>query len=343
MAKRVGVGVVGLDHWYTAFAAMEAASKGAGARLVAVADGSKERLSEVAKKYRADYVTRDAGRVIADPRVELVCSLANTRENVGVVRRALRAGKHVACVKPAAMTLRQLDGLIELAESNERVLWSFDQLGRAGVSARLKALIKGGGIGQPLSFHQAMWAGLPQPWRGKIGPSWWTDPKLVPFGAWADHAIYTIDMIRSLFEAEVEMAYGEIANLRYPELGVEDYGVGTLRLSNGMVAVIEQTWTAGGYCARWTKIAGTEGVIHIEPAVSGGAPVVATKRGMKVIRAGEGRAGVLGPVLSLVEAGSTKPSPARESRANLAVAFAVYRAAKTGRHVRLGQPMPGRG
>jgi hypothetical protein len=41
-------------------------------------------------------------------------------------------------------------------------------------------------------------------------------------------------------------------------------------------------------------------------------------------------------VLTLLRSGKTSPSPARESRTNLAIAFAVYRSAKTGRYVTVG-------
>jgi predicted dehydrogenase len=333
MAKGVGIGVVGLDHWYTAFAVLDEASKRSGMRLVGVSDRSRKRRTEIESKYDVGCVTADAGRLIADPGVDLVCSQVNTRENAAVVRRALKAGKHVACVKPMAMTLRQADALIALAESERRVLWSFDQLGRGRGQARLKSLIKRGAIGQVISFQQTMWAGLPKPWHDRTGPSWWTDAKLVPFGAWADHAIYTIDMVRDLFEADVVAVHGEIGKKRYPKLALEDYGVGTLRFSNGVVAVIEQTWTAGKYYPHWTKIVGTNGVIHMDQAVAGGKPVVVTSRGQKAITMGGGRGGVLDPVLSLIRKKRTKPSAARESRRNLAIAFAVYRAAKTGRYV----------
>jgi predicted dehydrogenase len=333
MPKRVGIGLVGLDHWYTAFAVAAEAAEQPGVELVGVADRSADRLAEVADEHGAGYATTGFRRVVEDPDVDIVCSQVNTRDNVRVVRAALEADKHVVCVKPMARTLRQADALIELAEKRRRLLWSFDQLGRAGVSAKLKSSIARGQIGQPISFHQTMWAGLPQPWPGKTGPSWWTDPKLAPFGAWADHAIYTIDMLRVLFDAEVESVHAEVGNKRYPELGVEDYGCATLRFDNGLVAVLEHAWTAGTYHANWTKIVGTNGVIHMERGAFDHAMMLATRKGVKPIKSSTGRGGLLDPVLKVLREGKTRPSPARESRTNLAIALAVYRSAKAGRCV----------
>jgi predicted dehydrogenase len=335
MPKRVGIGLVGLDHWYTAFSVLDHASKGANIHMVGVADRSRKRLSEIAQKYSPDYVTSDPRKVIADANIELICCQLNTRDNVGVVRQALRAGKHVACVKPMAMTLRQADALIQLAEDQGLVLWSFDQLGGAR-AGHLQSLIRRGAIGQPISFYQTMWAGLPMPWHDRTGPSWWVDPELAPFGAWADHAIYTIAMLRALLDDEVVAVQGQMSNQRHRRLKLEDYGVATLQFTSGLVAVIEQTWTGGPYYPHWTKIVGTKGVIHMDQAVSKGAPMLATERGIKPIRMpATRRGGSLDAVLSLMRKGQAKPSPARQSRTNLAVAFAAYKSASTGREIRL--------
>jgi len=333
MPKQLGLGVVGLDHWYTVFGVLDEAKKGSRLKLVGVADASRRRLAEVQKEYDPGFVTTDYRKVIDNPDVDVVCSLANTRDSVKLARAALQAGKHVACVKPMTMTLRQADALIELAERKRLVLWSFDQLAAAQASS-LKPLLKRGAIGQPVSFHQVAWSGLPRPWRGKTGPSWWIDEKLVPFGAWADHAIYTIAMLRSLFEAEVETAYGEIGNKRYPKMKLEDYGLSTLRFTNGLTALLEHTWTGGPYYPHWTKIVGTKGVIHMDQAVSDGQPMLVTSKGMRPIKPMRPRGGMLASFLALIRDGAAKPSPARESRTNLAVAFAVYKAAKTGKYVK---------
>ncbi|MBN1457918.1 MAG: Gfo/Idh/MocA family oxidoreductase [Armatimonadetes bacterium] len=333
MPKTIRLGLIGLDHWYTAFASLDAAREASNVKLVGVADSSRRRLAEVESGYSPVYVTRDHEKVIEDPDIDLICSLVPTKENVKVVRAALKAGKHVACVKPMAMTLRQADSLIELAETSDLVLWSFDQLGRAG-SDYLRRALSRGAIGQPFTFHEVMWAGPPKPWRDRTGRSWWTDEKLVPFGAWGDHAIYSLDVLRFIFDAEVESIEGQIANKRHPSLKLEDYGLSVLQLTNGVTAMLEHAWIGGPYRAHWTKICGTKGAIHMERGLGEGGPTLATERGFKPIKRGKS-GGFLDPVLALVRKGAAKPSPARESRTNLAAAFAFYQAARTGRRVTL--------
>jgi len=336
MAKQLGVAVVGFDHWYTAFPAAEAAVKMKETRLVALADRSRARLKELSERYSPDYTTTSFARVMADPSVDVVCSLINTRDNVEVTKAALQAGKHVLCVKPMAMNLKQLDQLITLAERKRRVLWCFDQLGRLGVNPQVKAALDNGMIGTPLTFHHVMCAGLPRPWRDQIGKSWWTDATQAPWGAWADHAIYTIDMLRALFASEVVEVCGTIANRVYRNLSVEDHGVGLLRFANGVEAIIEDAWTAQGYWPHWTKIVGTKGVIHLDRVAFPDHPVmIATAKGLKPApKRAQPRRGFLDAAIKLILSGASNPSPARDSRINMAVALAVYQAAKTGKYVK---------
>lgn len=331
---KLGIGVVGLDHWYTAFGVLTEASRGSKFKLVGVADKSRRRLAEIEAVYSPNYITTELEKVVSDPKIQLICTLSNSYDNVKLVKAALSAGKHVACVKPMAMKLKQADEMIEIAEREGRVLWCFDQLGRREAAA-LQTVLQRGLIGKPVSFHQVAWSGLPRPWQGKVGPSWWLDAKKVPFGAWADHAIYTIDMLCALFETEVVRVCGEIANKRYPRLAVEDYGIGTLELGNGLVAVLEHTWIGGPYHPLWTKIAGTEGVIHREPAM-GEKTMLTTPTGTRPLKLAESKKqGILEAVFACIVKAQVNPSPARESRRNLAVAFGFYQSSKTGRYVRL--------
>lgn len=338
MAKQLGVAVVGFDHWYTAFPTAEAVVKMKETRLVALADKSRTRLKEVEAQFSPEYATTDFDRVMGDPRVEVVCSLINTRDNVEVAKAALSAGKHVVCVKPMAMNLKQVDQLIALAEKKQRVLWCFDQLGPLGVNPQVKAALEKGLIGKPLTFHHTMCAGLPKPWRDKTGKSWWLDAEQVPWGAWADHAIYTIAMLRALLGSEVVEVCGTMSNKVYQNLAVEDHGVGILRFANGLEAIIEDAWTADGYWPHWTKIVGTKGVIHLDRVAFPDYPVaVATAKGVKPAPKKVAKQyGFLDAPIALIKAGAHTPSPARDSRVNMAVALAVYQAAKTGKYVRPG-------
>ena len=258
------------------------------------------------------------------------------RDNIEVATAALLAGKHVVCVKPMAMNLKQVDQLIALAEKRKRLLWCFDQLGRTGINLQLQLALEKKLIGTPISYHHTMFSGLPLPWPGKTGKSWWMDPEQVPWGAWADHAIYTIDQLRALFKSEVVEVCGVTGNRVYKNLAVDDHGIGVLRFANGMEAVIEDAWVAQGYHPYWTKITGTNGVLRMDRVAFGDAVMIETAKGVKPTpkKAQPASRGMLQVPVGLILKGDVSTAYSRDSRINMAIALAVYKASKTGKYVR---------
>ncbi len=54
---------------------------------------------------------------------------------------------------------------------------------------------------------------------------------IAPGGAWIDHSVYQIGLLRWLLDDEVSEVMGRVRRLKYPDLAVEDYGIGTLEFS----------------------------------------------------------------------------------------------------------------
>jgi predicted dehydrogenase len=80
-----------------------------------------------------------------------------------------------------------------------------------------------------------------------------------------DHAIYYVDVLRWLFDTEVERVSGEIANLKHFDEPLEDFGVATFVLKNGTVATMEVTWAAEFVGATTVfHLVGADGQLHSE-------------------------------------------------------------------------------
>ena len=226
-----GIAVIGLDHWYTGFLVLDIVSASEKTPLIGVAERDESRRAEIGKRYPAAKVTEHADALIARPEVALVAITTSTDQAPEIAKRALAAGKHVLSVKPPARTLAELDTVIAAAKRANRFYGSFEGMQRLNPAARIaRDLIHSGAIGQPLSFYQQGHGGVPQPWPGQNGPSWWTDRARVPGGAWIDHAIYALDFARFVFAGEVESASGIIENRVQKNLTVEDYGASLMRL-----------------------------------------------------------------------------------------------------------------
>ena len=258
--------VLGLDHWYTAFGVCEILAASDQLELAAICTENDDHAAWAAEKYPTVTLFRDPQQVFSNPDVDCVLICAPTATAEGYAIDALTNGKHVLGVKPTSNTLTGLQKIIDTATENNVFYGSFEGIQRFHPKTiALKDLLSKGTIGRVLSVHQVGNGGLPAPWEGKKSgePSWWINPEMIQTGAWMDHAIYAIDLLRFTLDAEVDSVTGHIGNRLHTSLPLEDYGMALLRLKTpvGPISVVmEDTWSANpGGGAHWMRIVGTDG------------------------------------------------------------------------------------
>lgn len=263
--------VLGLDHWYTAFGVCEILAASTHNTLAAVCTENDEHATWVNETYPAVPLIRDPQQLFADPDIDCVLICAPTALAEAYAIDALRNGKHVLGVKPTSNTLNGLATIIATAAENGVFYGSFEGIQRFHPKTlALKTILSDGTIGRVLSVHQVGNGGLPAPWQGRTSgePSWWINPEMIHTGAWMDHAIYAIDLLRFSLNAEVDAVSGHIGNRLHADLPLEDYGMALLRLSSpsGAISVVmEDTWAANpGGGAHWMRIVGTDGWLRSE-------------------------------------------------------------------------------
>ncbi|MBA3416274.1 MAG: Gfo/Idh/MocA family oxidoreductase, partial [Chloroflexia bacterium] len=259
----VRIAVVGLDHWYSAFSFAEAVAGHAETTLVAIVDADLGRARELAGRVGVDRVTTDRAVMLDDAAVDVVASFVGSDHNPSVVAAAAARGKHLVSVKPVARTLAEATALRATVRAAGVVFLPSESRSRLSEQHRqIKEWVAQGAFGQILSASGAIWASLPERWPGDPDPGWWADAARVPGGGWIDHAIYDVDLLRWLLGEEVARASGVAANLKFPELPVEDFGAALLTFEGGAVANLEVTWTAPpGGGRRTLAIVGSEGAL----------------------------------------------------------------------------------
>lgn len=261
--SKLGVALLGLDHWYAALSLAPQVASSDKVRLVSVSHDDAAKAERAASENGAEFHSTDYRAALERPGVDIVVALYSTDRNVEVVQAAAAAGKHILSVKPLAMNSEGADTIVAAVRAAGVHFFPYECLRRLSAEyQRIKGWLDEGRIGQPLRFTKTLHASLPQPWPGQEGPSWWTDPARVPGGGWLDHSIYDVDAVRWLFGNELASVVGVAGRMRYPELGVEDYGHATYTLANGVVATIEDTWIADrGFGLNRQEIVGSRGAI----------------------------------------------------------------------------------
>ncbi len=141
---RPGVALLGFGHWGRNLA-RNFARLGA---LRVVSDPDPRALEAARTAYPDASLTADWEKLIADPAVE-ACAIATPAAlHHDLARRALEAGKDVFVEKPLALTVKEGEALVELAEKRGRILMVGHLLEYHPATEALRALVAKGELGK---------------------------------------------------------------------------------------------------------------------------------------------------------------------------------------------------
>ncbi|HEX4009298.1 MAG TPA: Gfo/Idh/MocA family oxidoreductase [Solirubrobacteraceae bacterium] len=117
------------------------------ANLLAVASRAPQRASDYAERAGIPRSYGSYDELFADPDVDCVYISLPNRLHAPVAARALRAGKHVLCEKPLAVSADEGERLFEVAARSERVLMEAFMYRHHDKTLRLAELIAAGRLG----------------------------------------------------------------------------------------------------------------------------------------------------------------------------------------------------
>lgn len=209
-----------------------------------------------AKSMGVEHTTKDYKEIINDPEIQavLICSSTDTHAPISV--EAIKAGKHVFCEKPISHDVAAIQQVIDaLKGTGLKYMVGFNRRFDHNFEAVQKA-VAAGKIGKPEIIK--ITSRDPEP------PS--AEYVKVSGGMFLDMTIHDFDMVRYLSGAEVEEVYVQAANLVDPaigEAGDVDTAVITMKMSNGAIAVIDNSRRAAyGYDQR-AEVFGSDGMVAV--------------------------------------------------------------------------------
>lgn len=155
----IGIGFMGMVHYLTY-------QKLRGAKVAALAEPNEKRLAGDWRDIKGNFgppgeqmdlsgIARytDADELLADPNVELVDICLPPGLHADVTVKALRAGKHVFCEKPMALTARDCGRMSAEAEKAKRLLMIGHVLPFNPEYAWARKAVAGGKYGKLLGGH----------------------------------------------------------------------------------------------------------------------------------------------------------------------------------------------
>jgi UDP-N-acetyl-2-amino-2-deoxyglucuronate dehydrogenase len=230
----VGCGAIARKHVASIAACPEA-------RLAAVCDLNAERMKQMAELWHKESGEHgelaqiaDFQKVIANPAIPIIVIATVSGLHAEIAKEALRAGKHIVLEKPIALSLRDVDDMIQLAADRKLYVQVCHQLRYRPLMRKIKDLLLSGKLGEILTgsvtlrIHRSPAYYQSVSWRG----SWEHDG-----GMLLNQGIHAIDLLL-WFLGMPKKIYGEISSL-HPIKETEDLAFGVMTFPNGAKGMIE--------------------------------------------------------------------------------------------------------
>lgn len=238
------------------------------AELYGLFDINKERAEELAKLHNCRvYSTYE--ELLADPEIDAVSVCVANSAHAEISIAALRAGKHVLCEKPMAITLEECEDMVRTAKEQGRYLMIGQNQRLAKAHIKAKELIKEGAIGDILTFRTTFGHGGPETWSVDPGRDvWFFDKTRAAMGAMADLGIHKTDLIQYLTGQKIVETQAVLTTLDKRDstgnlIGVDDNAICIYKLEGGALGTMTASWTYYGAEDNTTVIYGTKGILRL--------------------------------------------------------------------------------
>ncbi len=317
------------------------------ARLAGFFNPKTSRAEDMAARY-GGKVYATAEELFADPAVDAVSVCAANYAHAELTIRALRAGKHVLCEKPMAITPEDCRAMIDEADKAGRRLLIGQNQRFAKAHVKARELLAAGEIGRVISFRTVFGHGGPETWSIDPGKNtWFFDKKRAAMGAMADLGIHKTDLMRFLLGQDVVRTTARLTTLdkRGPDdalIGVDDNAVCIYEMSGGAFGTMTASWTYYGAEDNSTVLYGTRGIMRIYDDPAHSITVISPEGGktfydVEQIQTNDNQtaSGVIDEFVAAVEEGRPSTLDAGEILNSMYAVFASIRSAEEGRSIEL--------
>ena len=226
------------------------------------------RAQELAQQYGGKaYASYE--ELLADPAIEAVSVCAANHVHAEITIAALKAGKHVLCEKPMAVTLAECEAMVAAAQESGKYLMIGQNQRLAKAHAKAKELIEQGTIGKVLTFRTIFGHGGPETWSVDPGKNtWFFDKTKAAMGAMADLGIHKTDMIQYVLGSKIVKTQAVLTTLDKRDatgglIGVDDNAICIYQMENGVIGTMTASWTYYAAEDNTTVIYGTKGELRL--------------------------------------------------------------------------------
>ena len=250
--ERVGWGLIGAStiarEWV-----IGAIREQPGAEVVGVMSSSAQRAAEYARANQIGRSYDSVEALLQDPAIDAVYISTTNELHKEQALAAAAAGKHVLCEKPLSLSVADAREMVQACRRAGVVMGTNHHLRNAASHGAIRAAIKAGRIGTPLSarvFHAVYLPPHLQGWRI-------TKPE-AGGGVILDITVHDIDTLRFILDDNPVEAAALAQSGGMAAAGLEDAAMAVFRFGSGLIAQTHDGFTTK-HAGNGIEIHGTEG------------------------------------------------------------------------------------
>jgi len=256
--KKIRYAVVGLGH-LAQVAVLPAFKNASNSTLTAIVSGDAQKLKKLGRKYDLEHVYSYDEYDQALTEVDAVYLVLPNHLHREYVVRAAKAGVHVLCEKPMAVTEEDCKAMIDAADANDVKLMIAYRLHFEEANLEAIRLLKSGKLGNPRIFDSAFSQQVADD-NVRV-----TEPVEKGGGPVYDMGIYCINAARYLFQAEPTAVLASSANNGEKRFrGIDEMTSVVMHFPGERLASFTCSFAAADV-SRYSVI-GTKGSLTAEPA-----------------------------------------------------------------------------
>ena len=233
--------------------------------ITAYYNPTREKAEKLAALYGGKVYDSIEELLASDVDAVSVCVPNKFHDSVSV--QALKAGKHVLCEKPMAITKEGCEAMLAAARESGKILMIGLNQRFAKAHVKGREIFRSGELGKLVAFETHFSHPGPEGWTGKAN-SWFFEKKIAAFGAMADLGVHKTDLLYFLTGKRIVETYAVLATTdkKFPDgrpIEVDDNAMAIYKNEDGVLGTMHVGWTNYGAEDNSTKLYCQGGVIRM--------------------------------------------------------------------------------
>jgi myo-inositol 2-dehydrogenase/D-chiro-inositol 1-dehydrogenase len=227
------------------------------AEVVAVASPTPGNAAALAKRYGIPRIFTDYRHMLREKDIGMVTIAAPNHLHAQMTIDCARAGKHIVCEKPLAMTVEEAEEMVSVAKRQSVLLMYAEELCFTPKYVKAKEMADQGAFGNVYMVKQS---------EKHFGPHspWFWDPEASGGGVFMDMGCHGIAFCYwFLNRPRIKNVYCHMGTYAHAaETTGEDNSICILEFENGAVGLVEDSWARRGGMDDRIEVYGDAGVTY---------------------------------------------------------------------------------